>query len=180
MQVLYWINNSAWNIQVWKKATWSLVTHLDPVSDPLVVGLVLQEFVQLFGELLSSEDLLTVFFLWLHLISHGELHFLNYVTKKNEDTLVCFQPFSLFWIQFLFFNLKTKRTKNKLKQKNHWQSPVTLSIYWSLQTWSVTNLLTSWSSGKKSLQFSPASVHMAPTFLGVWWKRKHTHSIKRV
>lgn len=35
------------------------------------------------------------------------------------------------------------------------------------RTWSVTNLLTSSSLGKKSFQFSPASVHKAPTLLGV-------------
>lgn len=62
-----------------------MAAYLNPVSDPLVVGLVLQESVQLFAELLSTEDLLLTDFLWLHLLSWGELHFLNYVTKKIEE-----------------------------------------------------------------------------------------------
>lgn len=36
----------------------SEATHLNPVVDALVVGLVLQESVQLFAELLPTEDLL--------------------------------------------------------------------------------------------------------------------------
>lgn len=31
------------------------------------------------------------------------------------------------------------------------------------------------SSGKKSLQFRPASAHMAPTLFGLWWKKAHTY-----
>lgn len=36
----------------------SLTSHLDPVDDPLVVGLVLQQSVQLLGELFTRHDLL--------------------------------------------------------------------------------------------------------------------------
>lgn len=38
-------------------------THLNPVSDTLVVGFVLEESVQLVAELLSSEGLLLIDFL---------------------------------------------------------------------------------------------------------------------
>lgn len=85
-----------------------MAAYLNPVSDPLVVGLVLQESVQLFAELLSTEDLLLTDFLWLHLLSCGELHFLNYVTKKIEEIFLLVM-ISLEGVCFKFyFNVNIK------------------------------------------------------------------------
>lgn len=53
------------------------VTDLNPVSDPLVVGLVLQESVQLFTHLFSTEELFPPNFLWLHFFIYSELDFLK-------------------------------------------------------------------------------------------------------
>lgn len=60
------------------------------------------------------------------------------------------------WKAFLFSDVAFRRLKSK--RLSH--------------TWSVTNLLTSSSLGRKSFQFRPASFHKAPTFLGVWWRKK--------
>lgn len=61
-----WVNNSDEAVD----------SYLHPVNDLLVAGLVLQETVQLFAELWSTEDRLTNF-CWLRLVSHSELHLLN-------------------------------------------------------------------------------------------------------
>lgn len=67
----------------------------------------------------------------------------------------------------------SERLLNRLQ--NYYSSMFSVMFYVSgKQTLSVTNLLTSWFSGKKSLQFRPASDHMAPTLAGVCKGREHS------
>ena len=58
-------------------------THLNPVSDPLVVGFVLDESVKVFAELLCIQYLLLLGFLRRWLLTKSKLHLLLMVHRAH-------------------------------------------------------------------------------------------------
>ncbi len=67
-------------------------TNLDPVEDPLVVGLVLDQSVQLFGQLCRAQLLL---FTLLRLVAQCELHILFETMQTETDFMLRFCLYSL-------------------------------------------------------------------------------------
>ena len=129
-------------------------------------------------------------YIFCHLSLHGTLCPFSLRLYKRYFIMCAFSIGELTISLFmrLPYNHMGKLSK-KYNNKEFYPSLVSDLYLCGLPTWSVTNLLTSSSSGKKSDQFSPPSVHMAPTFLGVWWGggknqssesklSKSTHSMK--